>query len=75
MLLQVFPQTTGRYIRTCKNVAVSVLDVARDEGREEREEEVPEPVGSGCQRALLGTRPGWESLANQNPDTPANVGR
>ena len=60
-------------IRTCKNVAVFVLDVARDEGREEREEEVPEPVGSGCQRALLRTRPGWESLANQNPDTPANV--
>jgi hypothetical protein len=60
-------------VRTCKNVAVSVVDVACDEGREECEEEVPEPVGSGRQCALLGTRPCWESLANQNPDTPVNV--
>lgn len=33
--------------RTCENVAVFVMDVAGDEGREEGQEEVPEPVGGG----------------------------
>ena len=48
------------------------MDVGCDEGREEREEEVPEPVGSGRQSALLGTRPCWEGFTDQNPDTSAN---
>ena len=35
-------------IRTGKNVPVFVMNVAHYEGREKREEEVPEPVG--CSR-------------------------
>ena len=62
-------------IRTGEDVAVFVVDVAGDEGREEGQEEVPEPVGGGRQCALLGTRARWESLADQNPDTPANERR
>ena len=42
-----FLHTSRKGRRTCKYVAVFVLDVACYEGREEREEEVPEPVGSG----------------------------
>ena len=59
-------------IRTGEDVAVFVVNVARDEGREEGQEKVPEPVGGGRKCALLGARARWESLANQNPDTPAN---
>ncbi len=50
--------------RTSEDVAVFVLDVAYDEGREECQEEIPEPVGGGRECALLGARACWEGLAD-----------
>ena len=40
-----------------------------DEGREEREEEVPEPVARRRQRGLPGARAGRERLTDEDPDT------
>ena len=50
--------------RTGEDVAVFVVDVAYDEGREECQEEIPEPVGGGRECALLGAGPRWEGLAD-----------
>ncbi len=54
----------GESGRTGEDVAVFVVDVAYDEGREECQEEIPEPVGGGRECALLGAGPRWEGLAD-----------
>ncbi len=41
------------------DVAVFVVDIAYDEGREECQEEIPEPVGGGRECALLGAGARW----------------
>lgn len=51
-----------------ENVAVGVVDGARDEGREEGDEEVPSPVGGGCDTDGDGTVAGWVEFTADSPD-------
>lgn len=51
---------------------VAVLDRGDDEGGEEREEEVPQPVARGGERSLAGARARGEGFTDENPDTPVN---
>jgi hypothetical protein len=56
-------------VAPCEDVSVPEVNRGGDEGREERDEEVPEPVGSRGECSLLGTSTGGESLSNDNPNT------
>jgi hypothetical protein len=54
--------------QTCEDEAVTKLDVANNEGGKEGKEEVPQPIGSRRESALLRTRARRERLADENPD-------
>ena len=69
---EVHDHRTGEVARR-EDEPVAELDRADDERREEREEEVPQPVGRGCERGLACARARWERLADQDPDAPARV--
>ena len=55
--------------RTCKDEAVSEVDVMDDEWREECEKEIPNPVASGGECSLLRAGTCREGFTNENPDT------
>ena len=55
--------------------AVAVADRLGDEGREEREEEVPRPVARRRERRLASTYACRERLADQDPDAAVWRGR
>lgn len=57
-----------------EDVAVAEIDGARDEGGEEGEQEVPQPVAGGAQRHALGAVARGVQLAGDGPDHGAPGG-
>lgn len=53
---------------TRKDVSIGKVDLAGDEGSEETDQEVPEPVASGGQSHTLRTVLGGEELSTDSPD-------
>lgn len=53
---------------SCEDIAVGEVDGAGDEGGEEAEQEVPEPVGGGGEGHALGAVLGGEELGDDGPD-------
>ena len=60
----------AREVAPGEDEAVAVVDRVGDEGREEGEEEVPEPVARGGECGLARARAGREGLADEDPDAP-----
>lgn len=52
---------------TGEDVAVGIVDGAGDEGCEEGDEEVPGPVGGGCDSDADGAVAGWVELTADSP--------
>ena len=67
---EVHDDSTGEVARG-EDEAVSVLDGFDDEGREEREEEVPKPIGCRRECGLASASACREGLADEDPDTTA----
>lgn len=51
-----------------ENHSVPVVNLVSDEGGEERDQEVEQPVGGGSESHTWGTVAGWVQLSNDGPD-------
>ena len=63
----------AREVACREDETVAVLDGLHDERREEREQEVPQPVRRRRERGLARTRARWERLADEDPDTATDI--
>lgn len=64
----------SREIAPRKNISVLEPNIANDEGREERDEEVPRPIRRGDERHAAGAVVRGEELADDAPDNGAPGG-